>query len=149
MAVGYLGKGTTVTYASTTGGLSGATALANVGSITGPTASSEFLDVTAQNTAGKYRSFIAGVIDPGEITFPLNYDPADAGHQALHALLESQAENQWELDFSVPMGNSAGTNTCVFPGVVTGCEVNAPVDGVITMNVTVKVTGEIDWPGSA
>ena len=144
MAAGYLGKGTTVTYASTSGGLATATALANVGSISGPTASSEFLDVTAQNTAGKYRSFIAGVIDPGELSFPVNYDPADAGHQALHALLESQAENVWELDFNGAIGSAI---TCTFPGVVTGCEVNAPVDGVITMNVTVKVTGEITWPG--
>lgn len=143
MPAGILGKGTTITWCATVDGTY-SSAISNVGSISGPTASSEFIDVTNQGSASKYREFIAGVIDPGELTFPVNYDPAAADHQLFHSYLESQVVYFWKLTFS----DSAST-TCIFPGVVTGCEVSAPVDGAITMNVTIKVTGDIDWPGAA
>ena len=37
---------------------------------------------------------------------------------------------------------------CSFPGAITQTEYSVPVDGAITINVTIKLLGEINWPGT-
>ena len=37
---------------------------------------------------------------------------------------------------------------CSFHGAVTQAEYSAPVDGAITINVNVKILGDINWPGT-
>jgi hypothetical protein len=37
---------------------------------------------------------------------------------------------------------------CSFSGAITQAEYGVPVDGAMTLNVTVKLLGEINWPGT-
>ncbi len=141
MPAGILGKGTVIGKGDAASP-EVFTTIANVGSITGPTTSSELIDVTNQDTSGSYRQYIAGLIDGGEVSFTLNFDPALAGHQAIFTDLEDQSVDNYQITFS-----DAATTKCVFPGVVTGAESTAPIDGALQLSVTIKVTGDVTWPG--
>ena len=96
------------------------------------------------SSVGGYRQYIAGLIEPGEMTIGMNLDPSNTGHKAMFTYLEDRANTTiyWRLTFT-------DAEIIKFVGVVTGAEVNNPIDGPITLNVTVKVTGNVDWPGSA
>lgn len=56
----------------------------------------------------------------------------------------------------IPVNTSAKTSQtftfnemyCSFSGAVTQAEYGVPVDGAITINVTIKLLGEINWPGT-
>ena len=66
------------------------TTIAEVGSITGPTLTRDIIDVTNQDSAGAYREFIGGLIDPGELSFDINYIPTDATQDATTGII-----NEW------------------------------------------------------
>lgn len=75
MASGVLGKGTVLSSATTEFGTY--VSLVNVGSITGATTTSETIDTTNHLTASGTRETIAGLIDPGELTFSVYYVPGE------------------------------------------------------------------------
>ena len=116
------------------------TTIAEVGTITGPSQSSEFVQVTNQDSSA--HEFIAGIVDPGEITFSVNYAPQNATHQALLTDFGDKSSDNYELVF--PTGNAA--DKWEFAAAVTGAEVTAPIDGPIQLSVTLKVTGSVSYP---
>lgn len=73
MASGILGKGTVLSSATTEFGKY--VSLANVGSISGPSTSGETIDTTHHKSPAGTRETIGGLIDPGELTLSVNYDP--------------------------------------------------------------------------
>lgn len=80
--------------------------------------------------------------DNGEMTFSLNIDPTDAGHQAIRGYKDSPAIIYWKVTFNTTSGNTAS-----FQGWVKDFDgVNAEdVDSNITADVTVRVTGAVTW----
>ncbi len=115
------------------------TAIAEVGTITGPSQSSEFVDVTNQDSTA--REFIAGLIDPGEISFSVNYIPDNTTHKAILTDFQDKSIDQYELLF--PTGDA--TDKWSFAAAVTGAEVTAPIDGPIQLSVTLKVSGAVTY----
>src|SRR3546814_17803540 len=49
--------------------------IANVSDISGPSRSREAIEVTAHDSPNKYREFVKGPKDGGEVTTTINYDP--------------------------------------------------------------------------
>lgn len=113
--------------------------IAEVRSISGPTFTTDILDVTSHESQGGVREFKAGLIDPGELTFDLAFQPGEITHgikAGLQRDLLTRRVTNYHLVFPPGIGF-----TWQFFGIVTGLPLNFPIDEVITASVTVKITG--------
>ncbi len=121
--------GLTTTIATSTG------TIAQVRGISGPGASGDAVDTTTLDVSGRYRTFIGGLVDGGEVTLDLVYDTESAGHKALAIRLTSQDTTAWTITY--PTTFSAQS----FSGFVTGLSAETPLDDLITAQCTIKITG--------
>ena len=114
--------------------------IGQVRSITGPTTKPNVVDVTTHDTPGYWRRKIAVLIDPGDVSFEVNFDKTDATHSFTTGL--------WFLmigllkrGFKITFPNSAGTLT--FDGYVGQHEFTAPVDNVLAAKMMLAITDAI------
>lgn len=115
------------------------TTIAEVMDISGPSQTLATAETTSQTSANKARTFIGTVLDGGEVTFDINYEPAGATHDQTTGLIKDQTDmtvRNFELVFP-----DAGTTTWSFAALVTNFEPTAPVDGALTASVTLKISG--------
>lgn len=113
--------------------------VAEVRSISGPSMATDILDVTNHESQGGVREFKAGLIDPGELTFDLAFQPGEPSHGAKAGLQKAQLDRAVE-DYHLVFPPGIGF-TWEFQGIVTGLPLTFPIDEVITSSVTLKVTG--------
>lgn len=113
------------------------TKLAHVITIGGPSLAREAVDATDHDSPDRWREFIGGLRDGGEITVELHYVPGDTGHDALKDDLESDAARNYRLVFP----DSPATQWTV-PALVTGLTPAGPHDAKLTATVTLKVSGK-------
>lgn len=93
-----------------------------------------FIDTTAHDNPGGWRSFIGGLTDPGTIELTGNYKFTDAGQAAL-------ISNRGVV-VAVNITFSDATNiTC--SAVVGGYNVSNPLDDKVEFTCPLKVTGAI------
>lgn len=111
------------------------TAIANATNITAPGLARNTIDVSAHDSPNKYMEFVGGMIDPGEVSIDVNYDPTE--HDTLVADLEDEDPRNYELVFP----DTANT-TWSFAAVLTGFEATAPYDDKLTATLTYKVSGK-------
>ena len=114
----------------------GSTTVSELTNISFPNISADSIDVTTHNNTDKFREFIKGLSDGGEITIEGNMDYTDYNtvytasvttsiYSATVTVPTSPSESQWLAN--------------VF---VTGLEGDAPVDDKINFSATMKVTGK-------
>lgn len=116
------------------------TTVAQVGDISGPSLSASQTEVTNHSSAGNYREFVPTFLEPGELTASIFYDPADATHDPSTGILadyEARTLRNWQLVFT-----DTGTTTWAFAAYVTGFSISAPVDGALTADLTLMLTGQ-------
>lgn len=111
------------------------TEIANVTSISGPSISRNTYDVTAHDSANSYMEFIGGLKDGGELSFDLNWDPADQTHEDLFSDLDDLVPRDYKLVLPNDIAEFA------FEAILTSFEVGLPVDDKLTAAVTYKITG--------
>jgi predicted secreted protein len=110
--------------------------VAQVTNITGPGLSADTVDVTAHDSPSGFREFIATLVDTGEVTLELVFDPDHATHIALRTDMVAKILRNFQLIFPDT------TNTqWDFAAFVTGLEPSAPVDGALTASATLKLSG--------
>lgn len=134
----FLAKGSTVTFNSQ--------AIGNVRNITLPDASKEEVDVTDHDSTGIYREFLPGLADPGTATLECNYNPTDAGQQALVANFGATGNTAKEVVITLPPASSStGAATVTFdafvqskPGELPGADAAAA-----TRTFNLRVTGGV------
>ena len=114
-----------------------ATEIGQIKSIDGPSGSGTDVDTTTLDTAGNFRTFARGPTDPGELSITVAYDPTVASHQELGTLYASGAEKAW----LVYHGSTSGTAQ-EFKGYVSSLGRAIPLDDLITVDVTIKVSGD-------
>lgn len=112
--------------------------IAQVRSISGWGLTMDTIDVTSHDSTGAWREFVAGLIDGGEITLDLIFDPDNTGHANLRTDLTARTSNTYDVRFVDPT-----PQIWSFTGFVTGFQPESPVDGDLTAAVTVKSTGAI------
>jgi len=110
------------------------TAIPSCKDITLPSASTDEIDTTTHDSVGK--ESMDGDTDYGAVTFDINYDPTKSLHQQLQALSMSKATRHWQVVLT-----DSGNELWAFDGWVNGFPVNAPVSGVYSASVSIKVTG--------
>jgi predicted secreted protein len=130
-----IGDGATPTEAFTT--------IAEVLDISGPSYTLDTEEVTNHSTTGGYKEYIATLKDGGEVTFSVNFFQ-DTTHEALF----DDFENRTRRNFQIVLPISSGDDTFTFAAFVTSIGLEAPVQGVLTRPVTLKVTGQGTWSGA-
>jgi len=127
MSDGTHGHGTT---------LAGAVAgtIGNIISVSGPDQSKDSIDISTMDSTNKWREFIPGMLDAGEVSFDVNYDGSASGNaDALNTALTAAADT-WTITFP-------DTSTWACSGFITGLGHAIPFDDKITQSVTIKFSG--------
>lgn len=129
----YIGDGATPTEAFT--------AVAEIGDVEGPDMSKEAIDMTHHASAGKTREFASGLRDSGTLAFPINLLPGNATHDettGLVAKYEGDVLTNWKIAM-------ADTDVTVysFAGVLTGYSPKNPVDGKLSADIEIKISGPV------
>ena len=117
-------------------------AIAEVLDISGPNQTVEQIEVTSHSSAG-WREFIAGLRDGGEISFPVNFIPGDTtqwgtGNDSLMDLFNTGTT--WNYRIVFPNGYYGE-----FAALITAFGVSAPVDGAVTADMAMKISGAVTW----
>lgn len=116
------------------------TTIAGVRDITGPSSSLNTVDASAHDSTSGVKEFVAGMLDSGEISFELAFDPEETAGQAdLLSEHDGRTQTTYRMVF-----NTTNTETWEFDCFVTGFEAGNPLEGFITANVTLKITGAVD-----
>jgi hypothetical protein len=119
----------------------GATAVANVNSISGGGISLDLEDVTAHDSTDGFEESVATILRSPEITLDINYDPDNATHKSLIADMIAKTK---VTDFTIVL---PGGQIWAYAGAfVTGFEPSEPVDGKISASVTIKPSGVVTPP---
>lgn len=113
----------------------GGNAVAELTSIGGPRISVDTIDVTSHDSSGKFREFVAGIGDGGEVSLEgMLYSGNTLGQVALVNDMLSRTLREMIITF--PDGT---TFTC--NAIVTGFEPAAPFEDKLSFSATVKLSG--------
>ena len=106
-------------------------------SINGIEITAETIDVTALDNSTGYREKLPGFKEVGDVTVSGFLDGADEGQAEMYTLLNSQAEEAFEISFPAKIGKK-----WTFAGYVAGFTTSADVGDAITFEATIIVTGQ-------
>lgn len=139
MAEGMIGYGSTVRIGRLTAGAAQPTwhKLNKVGDIEAPDEQVDEVQVTHQESPGRRRQFIAGLIDSGEVTVPMNYIPGSADHLLL---MEIRATAE-EVLIEFTLGTTGTPET--FTGFLKGYARTAPIDDKMTASATFRLSSYV------
>ena len=112
------------------------TTIAEVNSITGPGMTRSFIDVTSLDSTGGWREFITSFRDGGTIALSMNYTLS-----GYNDMLED-FENDSSVNYQLVLPDT-GSTTLEFAAYVTDLPLTIPTDDKITMNVTMKISGQV------
>ena len=112
------------------------TTVAEVQDITGPSGSLDTSDVTNMDSPDKYKEFIAGLLDGGDVSFDVNFINV-ASQTDILTDHQNRTKRNFEMIFPLP-----GNPKWSFTGFVTGFDNSAPVEGALTASITIKITGK-------
>ncbi|MCK9922455.1 outer capsid protein Hoc [Frankia sp. AgPm24] len=112
------------------------TVIADVTTISGPGMERETLEMTAHDSPDRWREFIGGLKDGGEVSIDMNYDIGEPTHNGLQddfddpdprhfqIVFPDEAQTCWEVDL-----------------ILTGLEPEYPYDDKMACSATWKVSG--------
>jgi predicted secreted protein len=110
--------------------------IANVKNIGGPNMTRATLDTTTLDTAGGYRTFIAGLRDAGSIQMTVNF--TRDGYEIMKDDFESDVVQNYEI--FLPDDDETSLE---FSGLVTEIPLTISED-VVTYQCTIKISGQVE-----
>jgi hypothetical protein len=114
------------------------TTIAEVLDISGPSYEVRTEETTNHDSAG-WAEFTPTIIDGGEVSFEINYYSAST-QDAMETDMLAKTKRLFQLVFPLP---ASGTDTRGFSAYITNVEPQAPVEGVLKMSCTLKITGAV------
>ena len=133
------GHGTTLHYKTTEGGAAYGDAIIQVTSITGGGISRGMIETTHMTSTS--RSHIpAGFYEGQEISLDIQYDPDAATHSVFTTAITaaSPTEYIWKISYT-----DSTPTTYEINGYVSGFEVTAEMEDLLTASVTIRTTGDV------
>jgi hypothetical protein len=111
------------------------TTIANVKSWSGPSTENPEIDVTSLTSTAK--EFIGGLIDYGELSLELHFDPNNATHQQLFSDMEASPPTVtgWRIQFQTP------TINFYWSAFVKTFSISGEVDSAISGSLTLRLSG--------
>lgn len=116
------------------------TPIGEVTDISGPNMKRDAIDATHSQSPNGFREFIGGLRDGGEIQVTMNLVAGAAAGDALKKLFDD-FKNDSPIDYQIAFDNTAKTYWQA-PMLITDLPPTAPMEGKMTMQVTLKVAGE-------
>ena len=110
--------------------------IAEVNSISGPTMTRDFIDVTSLDSTGGYREFISGFRDAGTVSLTMNFT------RTTYDLMKTDFENDTAQYYEIVLPDADSTSF-EFEGLVTELPLEIPTDDKVTANVTIKIVGQV------
>lgn len=117
--------------------------IAQVRDINGPAVSVDAID--ASHSGSGWKKYLPGLIDGGEVTFDIAYDPDLATHSATAAPGLPYYQIQRSVKTYKVLFPDTTPASASFSAFVTKFTPKAPYAGLLTADVTLKLTGAITW----
>ena len=117
----------------------GATTIAEVTDISGPSIKLDTQDVTTYVSPGAFREKLATLLDAGDVKFTISFLPTDATHNYTAGLLHNMVTKAL-ITYSLVFPNT-GATTWTFTAYVAGFDLKTPVDNRIQADITLTITG--------
>jgi predicted secreted protein len=118
------------------------TTIAEVRDISGPSIAVGTEEVTSHDSGG-WREHIPTIIEGGEVSFDLNFN-AQATQGFSSGSLYDDMVDRTLRNFQIVLPTSTA-KTGAFKAYVTGFELSAPVEGVLTASLTLMISGAVTW----
>jgi hypothetical protein len=118
--------------------------VAEVKSMSGPSISVDVLDVTTHSSAssGAWKEKRPSLLDPGEISFPINLIPASAGHKQLLADMVARSLISYKIVFPDPGLTEWRFDNCF----ITKFDAKSETEGILEAELTLTLTGAPVFP---
>ncbi|MGH3598937.1 MAG: phage tail tube protein [Pseudonocardiaceae bacterium] len=110
-------------------------AIGNTTSIEGPGLKRDTRDVTAHDSPDRYMEFIGGLVNGGDVSVDLNYDPVK------HDLLVEDLEDTDPVNYKLTFPD---TSVWAFPALLTELTPKAPYDDKLSASLKFQVSGKPD-----
>jgi predicted secreted protein len=110
--------------------------LAEIKNVKPPNQQTDEVDVTHNTSPLRRREFIAGLIDPGEASFEMNFVPGSQSDLRLQGLLTSGSNVNCRITY--PNGVNWD-----FLSLVKGYEITSATADAMVATVTLRVTGSV------
>jgi len=133
MAAKTFGYGSVLVVTTTTGDAN----IAQLRNISGPGVTASDVDTTTMDSSTNYRTFVAGLLDSGEVSATMVYSTTAVTHKRLAYYMGQRSVKGFKLYH----GSTAGTEQ-TFSAYIKGLGREIPMDDVITADLTLKVTGK-------
>ncbi len=116
-----------------------AVTMGQVMDISGPGLATDMLDGSSHDSVSAFKEKVAGMIELGDVTFQLAWDPALASHITLRGDAVSRTAQVWHLVWP----EATTPEDWAFSGFVSGFTPGAPVLGLLTAAITITPTGPL------
>lgn len=120
----------------------GFTDVAHIGDVAGPSLAMDTVDVTHHGSTAK--EFKPTIEDGGEVTLPINWDPAEATHKNAAGGLAYCLKQKLLKNFKI-VYPTAANDSLSFAAYVVGFEPEGPVSGKLTAKVKLRVSGPVTF----
>lgn len=104
-------------------------------SLSGPGIARDTIDATHSASPERWREFISGLKDAGEISLEVNFVPGNATTTAALSDINTDTAGYYKLTFP-------DATEWAFAAFMTGVEVSDPIDDKMTATFTLKLTGK-------
>lgn len=114
-------------------------AIANITSLSGPSMSRDTIDVTAHDSPNSYMEFVASLIDGGEVTCDINWDPSST-HDGSNTttVLMGDLENTDPISYEIAFPDGSKFTADL---LITDFEFTADYDDKLEASLSWKVSG--------
>jgi Lambda phage tail tube protein, TTP len=113
-------------------------------SVAPPDEQGDDVEVTHFGSPNRTKEYIRGLIDAGEATFSVNYNPIQrSDHALLVNLKKSGAQRNIRIVLPPDEEGGPAMETIDFPGYIKGLKRNLDPSGAVTLDVTLKVAGAV------
>ena len=137
MATRRTGKGSTLT-------LDGVQ-LGQITDLSGPSITKEQIEVTNFASPGSYREFIGGLRDAGQMDITLQMNPSSSTDNKIRSNFDLDTDETKAISI-----NLAGSGTTLnFSGSVFAMNHSIPLNDVISMDCTLRISGPVTVSGAA
>ncbi len=116
------------------------TSIAGVRAVSPPKGTANVVDSTTMDNPNGFKTKLSGLRDGGTAKLQVAFDPADTGHQTL--IIDYKLGTLRDFEVVLP---DTGQTVVAFSAIVKECGPETPLDGLMTMDCSLEVSGEPKW----
>jgi len=116
--------------------------IAEVVSLTPPSPTRDTIDTTTHDSTGDYREFISSLIDAGEATVLIHYNPGSVDDTLINTAMAAGDLRAFAMDLNKP-GTTAQHRVSGSALVTSYAPADVVIDDKMTASLTLKVSGPL------